>query len=274
LATGNIATSGAAYLLTGPVEETPVLLADLPKLSGEEASDRAGWSIASGEDVSGDGISDVLIGAFLASNESRSQTGKVYLLHGPITSSLSLTDAESILTGEAAGDRLGFSLSIVPDYDDDGLSDVLIGAYYESSSFTQAGAVYLVTSWTEGTTVTDDYNLKLTGSSVEELAGWSVGWQEDMGSDGQDDLLIGAYKADTDMTQSGALYLLETSPGEGVWDLANVCLSFSGAATDDQAGYAFASAGDLNQDAYPDLLIGAPEYQDVGAIHLVYGTGM
>lgn len=275
LAGGDQTISGAVYLVTGPVTEDTTSLADAFKLSGEETSDRAGYAIASGEDVSGDGIPDVLIGAFLASNDAVSQTGKIYLVHGPISSNLSLSDADGILAGEAASARLGSSIAIIPDYNEDGVADVLLGAYYESSAFTQAGAAYVVTSFGEGVTTITDYEIKLTGSSVEELAGWSVGWQEDMGDDGQDDLLIGAYKADTSAaTQSGTLYLLEEYPGEGVFDLASTCLSFFGGATDDQAGYTFAPNGNYDGDGYVDLLVGSPGYGDVGAVYLVSGTGL
>ncbi len=47
--------------------------------------------------------------------------------------------------GEASGDYVGFAVAGVGDIDNDGLGDVLIGAYGQDDAGTDAGAVYLVT---------------------------------------------------------------------------------------------------------------------------------
>ncbi|NOY27062.1 MAG: hypothetical protein GXP62_14425, partial [Oligoflexia bacterium] len=68
--------SGAIYVLFGPATGHGSL-ADAPvRLSGEDADDRAGQSVASAGDADGDGLDDIFVGA----NGRNDQTGRIYFL--------------------------------------------------------------------------------------------------------------------------------------------------------------------------------------------------
>ncbi len=76
--------AGALYLVHGPLTGGTLDLGTssaVVKLTGEAAGDVAGWSVAAGGDVNGDGFDDVTVGAPL-NDTSAANAGAVYLLLG------------------------------------------------------------------------------------------------------------------------------------------------------------------------------------------------
>jgi hypothetical protein len=129
--------AGAAYLVMGPVTGTRNLARADAKLVGEETGDMVGTSVSSAGDVDGDGHDDVLLGAM--HNDAGPYAGAGYLMLGPVTGTLDLSDADLKLVGEHRFDSAGRSVSGAGDVDGDGRDDVMIGANIHQSA---AGAVY------------------------------------------------------------------------------------------------------------------------------------
>ena len=154
--------------------------------------------------MNGDGWDDLLVGA----RGEDSSTGAVYLVLGPVSGTVDLGAADAKLTGEAEFDYAGGSVSGAGDVNGDGWDDLLVGAPYEDSGGSGAGAAYLVLGPVSGTVDLAAANAKLTGEAGSDWAGYSVSGAGDVNGDGSDDLLVGAYGEDTGGSDAGAAYLV------------------------------------------------------------------
>jgi hypothetical protein len=110
-------------------------------LQGEAAFDYSGYSVSSAGDINGDGLDDVLVGAYVASPANRTSAGSSYVVFGSnltnawgsgVLNLTSLIDGQRgfVLQGETSGDQSGRSISSVGDINGDGAADVLVGAAY------------------------------------------------------------------------------------------------------------------------------------------------
>src|SRR5439155_2323481 len=93
-------------------------------LTGAAAGDNFGVWVSSAGDVSGDGYADVIVGA-LRNEAGGTDAGRAYVYYGgPGADAV----ADLTLTGAAAGDLFGNSVSSAGDVNGDGSADVIVGA--------------------------------------------------------------------------------------------------------------------------------------------------
>lgn len=101
--------------------------------------------LSGGEDVDGDEIVDILVGA---SNDDTGGggSGAAALFYGPLSGALSLDDADQMLIGGTmwGGDAAGGAGTLTGDLDGDGRSELLIGATGYDTPHTDGGAAFLV----------------------------------------------------------------------------------------------------------------------------------
>jgi len=136
------AGAGAAYLIRGPITGERSLTDADAKLVGEADGDLT-FRAANAGDVDGDGLADVLVGA-RQNDRAGEDAGAAYLQLGPFEGTIDLAQADVTWLGEAGGDQAGRKVAGAGDVDGDGLGDLLIGAHFEGSAATDAGAAYLV----------------------------------------------------------------------------------------------------------------------------------
>lgn len=113
--------TGKAYVFLGPLSGPIQASAADAILLGEAVQDLFGISVAGG-DVSGDGFSEVVVGAWNAANRS----GRAYVFRGPLAGTIPAANADLIVTG-GTFDQLGLSVA-TGDVNGDAVSDVLLGA--------------------------------------------------------------------------------------------------------------------------------------------------
>jgi hypothetical protein len=120
----------------------------IAEFTGESSGDGSGrWVSSLGNiDSDGDNTSDILVGSKYA-NANGSESGAAYIILGgtAVSGTNSLSSAEVLLNGAAAGNRTGGNVSSVDDLDGDGVSELLIGAELTNS---EQGAVHFIYSST------------------------------------------------------------------------------------------------------------------------------
>ena len=115
---------------------------------------------------------------------------------------------------------------------------------------------------------------KFIGEEGGDHAGGSISAAGDVNGDGYDDLFVGAADHDTGDTDAGAAYLV-LGPVSGTVDLSAADAKIVGECANDRAGGSISAGGDINDDGYGDLLVGACGQEaggdTRGAAYLVHG---
>jgi hypothetical protein len=271
-------SSGAAYLVLGPIEGI-VDLADADAiLVGSDPYDYAGISVAGIGDANGDGYADVAVGAY-GKDTTEDGVGAVYIFHGPLLGQRSVDSANGVVQGTGTDDWLGFAVASAGDVDGDGLGDLLIGAPgvsspdIEAGGGTDAGAAYLFLGPVTGLRTSAGADGTFVGARANDRAGASVG-AGDLDGDGYADLVVGGWGADDAYEDSGSVWVFY-GPVSGTHPLGEADAIVTGEQFGDNAGISVAVVGDTNSDGRDDLLVGAVNDDsggpESGAAWLLYG---
>jgi len=152
--------------------------------------------------------------------------------------------------------QFGVSVAGAGDVNNDGFDDVVIGAAYEHGGATQSGKVY-VFSGQSGVLI---HTLLSGGAEGWAQFGWSVDGAGDVNDDGYDDIIVGAYGEAGGAPDAGRAYLFSGQTGAILRTLVSPNPEHTG-----EFGRSVSGAGDVNDDGYPDVVIGA-HAEDGGAL--------
>jgi hypothetical protein len=246
------------------------------QLRGDASGDYAGAAVSGVGDVDGDGLYDLAVGSFGA-DDGGSGAGAVSVVPG--AAAVGVNDLDAVarfrVHGAAAGDSFGYSLSAVGDWDGDGVDDLAAGAFGNDSGGTDAGAAWVLSGATTGSTSASSAAvLILVGEDAGDYAGWAVAGGGDPTGNGRGDLLVGGPWAAHAGTLSGTVWLVEGGT-VGTLDLASASARLLGESSSDQAGTSVAMLGDLDGDGIDDVGVGAigdgAGGAGAGAAYVVYG---
>lgn len=223
--------AGSSYVVFGNsgVTRATVVLGSLNgstgfRLEGAAAGDYSGFSVSTAGDVNGDGIDDLIVGAYRADPNELAQAGSGYVVYGRTGftgPSIALSSLEGIagfrLDGEAADDRSNFSVSAAGDVNGDGIDDLIVGApAADFNGVNGIGSSYVVYGRIGASISTIALNsldgingFRLNGAARYDSSGRSVNAAGDVNGDGIDDLVVGAPHADANgLSQSGSSYVI------------------------------------------------------------------
>ncbi len=285
---GNV-RAGKSFVVFGKTNTTAVNLSDIASgtggfvINGENTNDGSGISVSSAGDVNGDGLDDLIIGAYGAN----AFEGKSFVVFGKNdTNAINLSAITSGTGGfaidndvEGTGAGAGASVSSAGDVNGDGLDDLIIGAYGAQDS---SGKSFVVFGKKDNRDVVNLSAIEsgvggfvINGENSDDFSGASVSSAGDVNGDGLDDLIVGAYQADlTDSANTGKSYVVFGKADTDAINLSNIVTGtggfvINGENAEDKSGASVSSAGDVNGDGLDDLIIGT--YSNTGKSFVVFG---
>ncbi|CAC9599176.1 hypothetical protein formerly called flagellar hook-length control protein FliK [uncultured Gammaproteobacteria bacterium] len=287
--------SGKSYVIFGKIDSTTINLSAIASgtggfvIIGEDALDKSGDSVSNAGDVNGDGLDDLIVGAYTATPDSKSQAGKSYVIFGKKDSTaIELSAIASgtggfVINGENADDWSGYPVSTAGDVNGDGLDDLIVGSTEAES---RTGKSYVIFGKTDGTVI----NLSAIGTGGFVINGENTGDQSsisvsnagDVNGDGLDDLIVGAFHADVSgKSDAGKSYVIFGKKDSTAIDLSAIASGtggfvINGENVNDISGFSTSSAGDINGDGLDDLIVGAYQADpngksNAGKSYVVFG---
>lgn len=205
---------------------------------GDLTFGQLGKAVAGGSDLNGDGIPDYVIGSSQSDNGLIDAAGAVFAYSGK-TGALIRT-----YQGTQVFELFGDQVADLGDINFDGIGDFVVTSGFYSPTFT--GSSVQVISGADGSQL---YFYDASGDySNMGIALDSAG---DVNADGVPDILIGESHADPLGTgKLGAAYVYSGLDGTPLH-------TFHGPAVNSGFGSSAKGAGDVNQDGYDDVVIGA-----------------
>jgi len=278
---GGTNDEGAAYIIFGASDLSGTknlgggASADVTIL-GKSATVRLGRGVSSAGDMNGDGIDDIIVGAYL---NGTGGTAYIFFGAGDISGTKRLGGGESAdvtILGKGVSDRFGFSVSGAGDVNGDGFDDIISGAHFNDDGGTDdEGAAYIIfgasdLSGTKDLGGLESADLTILGKGVNDYLGESVSGAGDVNGDGFDDVIVGTrFNNDGGTDDEGAAYVFfGASNLSGTRALAggqSADLTILGKAANDYLGNSVSGAGDVNDDGFDDIFVGAYRNDD-GAI--------
>ncbi len=227
-------------------KETPDIILD-----AGNGGDHFGATVAGIGRFNSDVYDDLAVGA-PDSDAGGSGSGRVYLYFGgPSTTSLT---TGPVLSGQQGGDHFGSALDGGFDFNNDGRMDLAVGSPDHPSVGLQSGEVRI---YFGASSVTPGGNVILPGEQAQDWFGAAVRRAGDVNQDGFDDLVVGAPQPFA--ANAGRAYVIL---GRGDQSLP-IRLTLNGEFGGDRFGTAVAGGGDLDDDGFDDVAVGAPR-QDAG----------
>jgi hypothetical protein len=254
--TGSVVGTGSIHYYpcsSAGLPRLPVLSVDNPR---PEGNGHFGFSVASAGDLDADGFADLVVGE-PESDAPAHSSGVAYIFRGGPEGPGSEPDLVLTDPSPHISSLFGFSVAAAGDIDADGFADLAVGALFQDGDLPRAGAIFIFRGSRTGVAAPQDQVLRSPVPQSEAEFGRVVRWYGDGNGDGFADLAVGAQYQEVDAPGQGAVFLFEGS-ATGLELAAGPLRTGSPGQAWASFGASLASAGDMNDDGFADLVIGEP----------------
>ncbi|MBK6425720.1 MAG: FG-GAP repeat protein [Blastocatellia bacterium] len=267
------ADEGAAFIfLGGP---NGISLPAATRLESNQTNAAFGLSVAGAGDVDNDGYDDVIVGADTY-DAGQTDEGAAFVFRGGPSGipNGNPSTAATILQVDQVSAGIGISVAGAGDVNDDGFADVIVGSVFYDSGQTDEGAAFVYLGSASG--IIPTANAVLNGDQATSRMGISVDGAGDTNGDGYDDVIVGARLYDLGQFDEGAAFVfLGGSAGITIASATAADATLEGNLAGALMGASVASAGDLNNDGFADVVVGANAYNagqsNEGAVFVFLG---
>jgi hypothetical protein len=293
--------AGKSYVIFGKTDTATVDLNDITAgkggfvMNGIDFADRAGFSVSDAGDVNGDGLNDLIVGAYAAEYNNFTSAGEAYLVFGKTDGTpvelreVAAGNGGFIIEGTSAFDKLGNAVSSAGDLNGDGFDDLMIAAFEgDVTDSSNAGEIYIIFGKTETTPVNvadisvGNGGFSINGINAFDKAGTSVKNVGDVNGDGVADIIVGAPGVDVGtQLDAGAAYIIFGKTDTTAINLAEIAAGIGGFIINgnnayDAAGTSVSGAGDVNGDGFDDVIVGATgsdpnNIYNAGEAYVIFG---
>jgi len=219
-------------------------------------------------DLNGDGLADLVVGAYGA-DHGGAGSGAVFVLQAPFEDGVHSIAGSAVatLTGVEPEDGAGRVVEGGADVDGDGIGDLVIGAAFSDRHGSDRGLAHLALGPFEGTMALASEQATLLGEGAGHWAGMDVALA-DIDGDGLADPIVGSSGDSAQFV--GSVHVFTTLPS-GIVSLDDSEIAVRGDAPGWVVGWS-TTARDIDGDERAELLIGgiAAGEGSSGAAYLFY----
>jgi hypothetical protein len=245
---------------------------------GDQKEAFFGWSVGMAGDVNGDGYGDIIVGTpyYDQDEVNKGNEGAVFVWYSSkkgLGPSGTPANADWTVESDQKSAFFGWVVSNAGDVNGDGYSDIIIGAPGYDNGQDDEGRAHLYLGSGEGLSSSPDWTDE--GDQVDAGYGNAVGTAGDINGDGYSDVIVGADQYDNGQVDEGRAYVYY---GSQTGLAANPVWRAESNQVKARFGCSVSSAGDVTDDGYADIVVGACRYEyhpqnlDEGAAFVWYGS--
>ena len=253
--------------------------------------DRFGSSIANIGDLNGDGISDIAVGAY-SDDAGGDDRGAIHIMllnsDGTVSRTIGINSTTPNGPDLSNTDYFGVSIANIGDLNNDGVTDIAVGATGDDTGGSGRGAIHIMLLNSDGTVSStieiNDDTPNGPDLSDSDFFGVSIANIGDRNGDGVTDIAVGANGDDTGGTDIfaniGAIHIMLLNSDGTVSSTIEINDDTPNGPVlnnTDGFGRSIANIGDRNGDGISDIAVGANQDDadsifsnaNTGAIHIM-----